>query len=291
MVGADPAPDVPDRGAPDDLDDREQAAVWALLRTMADDEFVLAERYTEWQVRAPTLESDLAISNIAQDELGHARLWYDLLVDFGATEQDLIWEADPNEFRHATLVELPFDVTGEGDWADAILRGYLFDVYEQLHLQALEGSSYPRIRNRVGKIQAEEEYHREHAQRWLERLCDDESGRERVQDALDRLFPYALTLFESTDHEDDVVGLGVRTRSLDNLRRDWLQTVVPFLESLDLRTPVEDGEVLVDLPAATGRNSKHTDHWSELYEEITRTYRELEYSEPPRLMEDPNNGG
>jgi ring-1,2-phenylacetyl-CoA epoxidase subunit PaaC len=273
----------------EELDDEEREAVRALLRTMADDEFVLAERYTEWQVRAPTLESDLAVSNIAQDELGHARLWYDLLEDFGATEADLIWEADPEAFRHSTLVELPFDVTGEGDWADAIVRGYLFDVYEDLLLESLQGSTYPRLRDRVGKVVREEEYHLEHARNWLERLCDDEPGRERVQDALDRLFPYALTLFAPTDHEATIVDLGVRTEPLAELRREWLRVVARFLDSLGLRVPVDDeGDVLVDVPERTGRRGDHTEHWPALFEAFTHTYRDMELTEPPRLLEDPD---
>src|SRR6056297_345592 len=108
------------------------------LRSLADDEFVLAERYIEWQVHAPSLESDLALANIAQDELGHARLWYDLLEDLGYDETDLLWERDPETFRHATIAELAFQ---EGDWADAIVRSYLFDVAEELRLEALVESS------------------------------------------------------------------------------------------------------------------------------------------------------
>jgi ring-1,2-phenylacetyl-CoA epoxidase subunit PaaC len=278
--------DAPEDATLEDLDDEGRDAVWALLRSMADDEFVLAERYTEWQVRAPTLESDLAVSNVAQDELGHARLWYDLLEDVGASEADLIWEADPGDFRHSTFVELPFQ---EGAWSDAILRGYLFDVYEDLHLRALEDSASPRIRDRVGKVRAEEEYHLEHAQNWLERPCDDSDGRERVHEQVERLFPYALTLFEPADHEETIVDLGLRTASLDDLRDRWLEIVVPFLESLGLRVPVDDeGDVLVDPPAETGRHGDHTDHWSELFAEFTQTYEDMEYESPPELMHDPD---
>ncbi|PSP75255.1 phenylacetate-CoA oxygenase subunit PaaI [Halobacteriales archaeon QS_3_64_16] len=273
-------------GTPESLTDAEREAVEAELRPLADGEFVLAERYTEWQVQAPTLESDLAISNIAQDELGHARLWYDLLEDFGYTEADLIWEASPGEFRHPTLVELPF---AEGDWADAIVRGYLYDAYESRHLHALEGTSYPRIADRVGKVLAEEDYHTQHARNWLSRLCDDEPGRERVQNALDRLFPYALTLFAETEHEDAIVEMRIRTESLAAMRGEWLEVVVPRLESLGLSVPAsEDGEVLVDLPDQVGKDGSHTEHWPELLEEFTRTYRKLELGEPPRLLEDPN---
>ena len=223
--------------SPGDLDESEQTALEHLCKRLGDDEFVLAERYTEWQVRSPTLESDLALSNIAQDELGHARLWYDVLADIGLGEEDLVYERDPGTFRHSTLVEQPFP---EGDWADAILRSYLYDVAEMLRLETLEESSYPKIVDRVGKIQDEEEYHLEHARNWMERLADGNKGGQRLQAALDRLFPHALTLFEPTDPdvEEDIVDLGLRTATLQELGEEWLSIVLPFLESLDLAVQI-----------------------------------------------------
>jgi len=284
-----------DLGTPGDLDDDEREAVETLLYRLADDEFVLAERYTEWQVRAPTLESDLALSNIAQDELGHARLYYDLLEDFGPDESDLIWERPAGEWRHSTLVELPF---AEGDWADAILRSYLYDVAEAIRLAALADSSYARIRDRVGKIRGEEDFHREHAERWMERLTSDERGRERMQDAVDRLLPHGLTLFAPTDEEIEarIDDLGLRTATLDEMREQWLDTVVPYLEDLDLH--VGDAELPaeydashddVELPDAIGRDQSHTDAWSELYEDFTRTYDELDRESATRIMADPDD--
>ena len=275
-------------GTPDELSERERAAVETLMFRLADDEFVLAERYTEWQVRAPTLESDLAVSNIAQDELGHARLWYDLLEDFGYEEADLLWERDPGDFRHSTLVELPF---AEGDWADCIVRGYLYDVAEHLRLEALVDTSYPRLADRVGKVLREEEYHREHAANWLERLTSSEEGRERVQKATERLFPYALTLFEPVGSaESDVVDIGLRTESLESMREQWLDTVVPFLESLGVSVPMDpDDEVADLLPDELGRDASHTDHWSDLHAEFTRSYRELGRTRADRIMGDPDD--
>lgn len=273
---------------PEELSDDERAAVESLLRRLADDELVLAERYTEWQVRSPTLESDLAISNIAQDELGHARLWYDLLEDFGYTESELIFERDPADFRHSTLVEGSFET---GDWADAIVRGYLYDVAEELRLEALEGTSYPRIADRVAKILSEENYHREHAQNWLERLTSDDEGTERVQATVDRLFPYALTLFEAGDASEDIDEFGIRTDSLDSMRDQWLDVVVPFLTSLgiELPTEVEDGDIDELLPEHIGRDGTHTDDWADLHDDMTRTYRELGRTETHRIMPDPDD--
>jgi len=268
--------------APAELSADEREAVQHQLFRLADDEFVTAERYTEWQVRSPTLESDLALANIAQDELGHARLWYDLLQDWGAEEADLIWERDPGNWRHATLAERPYD---EGDWADAIVRSYLYDVAEELRMAALEDSSYPRIRDRVGKVVGEEDYHREHAENWLERLCEDEDGRQRAQAALDRLYDHALTLFAPTDEgvEARIVDLGIRTESLAEMEAAWRDEVEPYVESLGLAVPD------VDRPAATGRDGSHTDDWADLYAEFTHTYDELGREGASRIMVDPDD--
>jgi ring-1,2-phenylacetyl-CoA epoxidase subunit PaaC len=281
MAPTDPVP----LGRPDELSDDQREAVETLLFRLADDEFVLAERYTEWQVVAPTLESDLALSNVAQDELGHARLWYDLLEEFGYGETELVWERRPDEWHHATLTELPF---AEGDWADAVVRSYCYDVAEELRLDALVGSSYPRIGDRVGKIQGEERFHREHAENWLERLATDPDGLERVQSAVDRLFPHALTLFEPVDVEREarIDDLGLRTESPAAMREEWLDQVLEFFESLELR--VEDPH-RVELPDAVGRDGSHTDHWRDLHEDVTSTYRELGRTSVRRIMADPDD--
>lgn len=275
-----------DLGSPDALAPDEREAVEALLFATADDEYVLADRYTDWQVRGPTLEADVSVANVAQDELGHARLWYDLLRDFGHTEPELIWERPPDEFRHSTLVEQAFP---EGDWADLLVRAYLYDTYEDLLLEALADSSYPRIADRVPKVRAEESYHRDHARTWLERLTEDREARRRVQTALDRLFPYALTLFVPTDAEERIVDLGIRPRPLGELREDWLAAVGGFLEGLGLRFPLAPEEDPGSaLPDAVGRDGSHTADWERQYREMTYTYRLLDREEAPRLMADPD---
>lgn len=262
------------------LEDADQAAIETLLFRLADDELVLAERYTEWQVRAPTLESDLSLSNIAQDEYGHARLWYDLLQDFGYDEPDLIWERDPGDFVHATFVERPFE---EGDWADAIVRNYLYDVAEELRLDAVAESAYTPLADRVPTVQGEENYHRDHAESWLERLAADDEGLANLQTAVDRLYPFAMALFEPVDEdlESRIDDRGFRTRSLSDLRAEWLDITIPFLESLG----VELAEP--DRPDAIGRDGGHTTAWSQLHDEMTATYRDLGRSSATRIMEDP----
>jgi ring-1,2-phenylacetyl-CoA epoxidase subunit PaaC len=282
------ASDIEDFGALDD-DDRE--ALRTFLLALADDELVVAERYTEWQVRAPTLESDIALANIAQDELGHARLWYQLVQQFGEDETDLIWERDPADFRHSTLTELPFE---EGDWADAVVRSYLYDVAEDVRLHAMAESSVAPIRDRVGKVLDEEDYHLDHARSWLGHLVADGDGaREQVQEAVDRLFPHALTIFEPAgDVEDDIDDLGIRTESLAEMRDEWLSRVESELEDVGVAVPEVDLPEQYDvhfspdaLPVHVGRDGDHTDHWAPLHEEMTETYRELGRDSATRIME------
>jgi ring-1,2-phenylacetyl-CoA epoxidase subunit PaaC len=267
-----------DLGSADNLTEREQKAVEAQLFRLADDEYVQAERYTFWQVRAPTLESDLASANNAQDELGHARLWYDAIQQFGYSEESLLWESEPSDFQHSTFVELPFE---EGDWADAVLRAYLYDVAENIRLSALENSSYKVIRERTSRIQGEEGYHVEHAESWLQRMAKDSDASRRVQEALDRLYPYALTLFEPVgDVEADIVDLGVRTMTLDEMRKEWKDRITEFLTDLGFDVPAEE-----DPATPVGRDNNHTEYWDELYEEMVSSYRNLGRHEATKLMD------
>ncbi|AFO57157.1 1,2-phenylacetyl-CoA epoxidase subunit PaaC [Natrinema sp. J7-2] len=260
-----------------ELSAEQQAAVEELLFRLADDEFVHAERLTEWQIYAPTLESDLAIANIAQDEFGHARLWYDLLKQLGYTEPECIWERDPTKWTHSLLVERSFDA---GDWGDAVLRGYLYDIAERIRLEAVADTSYAPLADRVGKALEEEAYHREHATNWLERLTADDDGQARMQDALDELFPAALSLFDPGPREDDIVAFGFRTESLAAMRTEWLETIGPSLEALGLDVPDPDEVVR---PNGRGRYGTHTDAWHNLYDEFTATYREVDFETPAQL--------
>ena len=58
------------------LDNRLKSAIASRLLELADDELILAHRDSEWTGHAPILEEDIAFANIAQDEMGHALVWY-----------------------------------------------------------------------------------------------------------------------------------------------------------------------------------------------------------------------
>ena len=269
---------------PENLSATEREALEALLFRLADDELVIGERYQDWIVKAPTLESDLSLANITQDEFGHARLWYTLLKDLGYEESDLIYERDPNDFANATLVELAF---ADGDWADVVVRGFLYDQAEAVRLRTMTDSTYAPLADRVPKVLREEEYHRDYSQNWLVQLTSEEQGRSRVQAAVDRLVPHALTLFEGdTDIDETIVDAGFRNESLSALRNEWLDTVALSLETYGISVP-DVAHLEASMPDAIGRDGTHTADWVDLHDEMTLAYRRLGRNDTERVMDDP----
>ena len=185
----------------------------AQLLALADDELVLGWRDSEWTGIAPVLEEDVAFSSIAQNEIGHARAIYQLLVSrSGAGEaatsapgrapsnlrphdaDALAFDRGPGEYRSAQLVELRF----VPDWARTIARRVLYEAADEIRLAALKASSDEAVAGLAAKIDREEAYHRMHAQMWRERLRDEE----RFGMALEELWPYALGLVEGEQREE-----------------------------------------------------------------------------------------
>ena len=269
---------------PENLSATEREALETLLFRLADDELVIGERYQDWIVKAPTLESDLSLANITQDEFGHARLWYTLLKHLGYEESDLIYERDPNDFANTTLAELAF---ADDDWADVVVRGFLYDQAEAVRLRTMTDSTYAPLADRVPKVLREEEYHRDYSQNWLVQLTSEEQGRSRVQAAVDRLVPYALTFFSGdADINETIVDAGFRDEPLSVLRNEWLNTVVPSLETYGISVP-DVAHPEASMPDAIGRDGTHTADWVDLHDEMTLAYRRLGRDDTERVMDDP----
>jgi ring-1,2-phenylacetyl-CoA epoxidase subunit PaaC len=152
------------------------------LLELADDELILGWRNSEWTGIAPLLEEDVAFSSIAQNEIGHARAWYELAArELGTTADELAFDRQPDEYRCSRLVELRL----VPDWAATIARHYLYETADEERIAALKRSEVPEIAGLAAKIDREEAYHRMHAQMWFDRLQDEP----RFVAALDELRP------------------------------------------------------------------------------------------------------
>ena len=149
---------------------------------IADDELILGWRNSEWTGIAPLLEEDVAFSSIAQNEIGHARAWYELAArELGTTADELAFDRRPEEYRCSRLVELRL----VPDWAATIARHHLYERADEERIAALRHSDDAEIAGLAAKIDREEAYHRMHALMWFERLQDEP----RFQAALEELRP------------------------------------------------------------------------------------------------------
>jgi ring-1,2-phenylacetyl-CoA epoxidase subunit PaaC len=233
------------------------------LLALADDELMLGHRDGEWTGHAPLLEEDIALSNIAQDELGHSLVWYTLFQQLAAKEPDaMAFEREWNDYTCCRFVTYP-----KGDFAYTIVRQYLFDEAEQVRLKAFTKSAYLPIKEVSAKILREEAYHLMHSQGLVERLGDaTEESHSRMQAAIDAAFPQALALFEKLEKEDELVTAGVFPGS-NELQAEWLRRVVPVLTGATLT-------VLVDAsPDYGGRRKNHSEHLKQLVDDLQAVYR------------------
>lgn len=231
------------------------------LTALADDEFILAHRNSEWIGHAPILEEDIALANIAQDELGHAGLWYGLRAKLDGSDPDrLVYFRAAQDWRSTPFVELP-----RGDWAFTMLRQYLFDVYEGFYLGALTESPYTPLKEVAQKGLREERFHLQHTHVWVERLgLGTEESNERMQRALDELWPYAQGLFVALEDEAALVEEGV-VPNLEETKEAWLEHVTTHLEASALSLPK-------NTTAPKGRDI-HTEHLPQLLEELQEVAR------------------
>lgn len=178
---------------------------------LGDDALILSQQLGWWISRAPELEEDVALGNIALDLIGHARslLRYAGSPD-GRTEDDLAyWRTEP-EFRCAWLFQQP-----NGDFAHTIARQlvasvYLFELYSRLRASA--DATLAAIAEKSVK---EVDYHRDHAIQWVLRLAGGtEESRRRMLVAIADIWPYVDELFVDEPVINKLEGIAVRPSTL-----------------------------------------------------------------------------
>lgn len=235
-------PRITSKGHPRHAEGREDEVRRALIEylyAIGDDELILGHRASEWTGLGPILEADIALSSIAQDEMGHALAYYRLLEALGEGDPDEIgFGREMTAFRNAIFSELP-----RGDWGFTVIRHYLHDVNEKVRLQALADSSYEPLAQTARKLITEEKYHLIHGQSWVSKLAQaTEESHRRLQAGLDRAFPYALGLFEAVAELESVrVEAGIAPPAHE-LQEQWLDEIVPFLQDAGLTVPAEKTE-------------------------------------------------
>ena len=208
-------------GLPQGASAHEAGDLFTFLVAHADDNMVMAQRLGEWISRAPELEEDIALGNIALDHLGVARALYTYAGEVEGKdrdEDDLAMFRSEREYTNLLLVEQP-----NGDFAQTMVRQLFFDAY-QLELWAGLGSSEDEtLAGIAGRARKEAAYHLRHSSAWVVRLGGGtEESHRRAQEAVDALWRYTAEMFEG-DNEIH--------------RPTWESTVTRVLGDADLAIP------------------------------------------------------
>jgi len=232
-----------------------------LLR-VADDELIIGHRHSEWTGFGPDIESDVALSSIAQEEIGHARAFYEQITSGEGVEIDrLAFGRAPAEYRHAILVERE-----NGGWESSIVRLVLYEPFETQRLQLLGESGQQPVAGLARTLVREERYHDLFARTWLARLVQTSEGRAKVQAALDAVRPDAPGPFEATAADEQLLSAGVLQTPPASQRAAWEDAVRQLLEGAGLAVPVA--------PAREGgRRGVHTPTFEQMLAEMTEVWR------------------
>ncbi len=216
---------------------------------LGDDALILSQQLGAWISRAPELEEDVALGNIALDLLGHARSLLHFAGSFdGRSEDDLAYFRDEPEFRCAWIVQQP-----NGDFAQTIARQFVVSTYMFELYSALRASSDETIAAIAEKALKEVDYHRDHSVQWMLRLAGGtEESRRRITRAVGDVWPYVEELFRDDELIDRLGDAAVRPSTL----RPGFDAVVA--------TVFAEAELVVPAVAASSAGGRHGSHASSL---------------------------
>jgi ring-1,2-phenylacetyl-CoA epoxidase subunit PaaC len=227
---------------------------------LADNSLILGQRNSEWCGHGPVLEQDIAVTNISLDLIGQARNFYQYaaaLIGNNTTEDSLAYLRKEREFKNCLLVEQP-----NGDWAQTILRQYLFSQYQYLLYQQLQQSGDEQLAAIAEKSLKEVTYHLRWSSEWLIRLGDGtEESHQRMLHAIDELWRYTGELFEPVSYERQVANEKIGVDS-SNLKEPWENKVKEVFTEATLLFPVKT------FMQTGGKEGTHTEHLGYILTEL-----------------------
>jgi ring-1,2-phenylacetyl-CoA epoxidase subunit PaaC len=248
---------------------------------LADNSLILGQRNSEWCGHGPVLEQDIAITNISLDLIGQARIFFQyaasltpnpspLSAEGGnpVTEDSLAYLRTEREYKNCLLVEQP-----NGDWAQTILRQYLFSQYQYLLFQQLQNCNDEQIAAIAVKSLKEVTYHLRWSREWVIRLGDGtEESHGRMMKAIDELWRYTGELFIPAAYEKEM------EIDFNKIKEEWNKKINEVFNEASLIFPSGGGGAV--FMQAGGKEGKHTEHLGYILTELQymqRTYPGCEW--------------
>ncbi len=239
-----------------------EKALKQILTVSGDTELMSAPAYYEPSMNAPDLSTRTSCISVIQDELGHGHIAYRLLEDLGEDTQSLIYDREPHEFRNTYGFDQKLENFAELVTAHALWDRAGIVLLSDIH----ENSSYGPWKRALTKVSKEEQFHLRHGETWVRRLANkSESTRQKIQRAVDWMFPIAIEWFGLPDDKkqhDEQLEYRIKGMTNDELRQEWMSTAVPLMEEVGLDCPAHYDEAAdeyvleYDLPVAFDEQAK-----------------------------------
>ena len=239
---------------------------------IADNSLILGQRMGELTGHGPSLETDIACTNMSLDLFGQVRSYYQYAAKIagdGRTEDDIAMLRKEREYVNVLLVEQP-----NTDFAYTMARQFLFDVYHLMFLQELEKSQDLTLSAIAKKSIKEVSYHQRFSSDWIKRLGDGtKESHQKMQTAIDDLWSYTDELFHLTEVDEAMVkeGIGV---DVIKLKEAYYNQVNVILEVATLKTPESK------YFQKGGKQGVHTEHLGYLLSDLQymqRTYPNMSW--------------
>ena len=226
---------------------------------IADTTLILSQRLSEWCSKGPSLEEDIALSNISLDLLGQANglLEYVSKLNGKISADEYAFKRDEREFYNFQICEIE-----NGHFGDTIIRQFLIDVYFKLYYQELEKSKDETLSALATKSLKEVSYHLRHSSNWVIRLGDGtQESKDKIQKSLNNIWKYTGEFYEMDELDEKMLKekIGVNNK---NLKKDWDKLVNETLNKAKLKRP-EDGYMMTG-----SRKGIHTEMLGKILSEM-----------------------
>ena len=239
---------------------------------IADNSLILGQRLGELCGHGPTLETDIAGTNISLDLIGQTRSYYQyaaLVAGDGKTEDDIAFLRLEKEYRNVLLVEQPNTHFGY-----VMGRQYLFDVYHLMLMKELINSKDETLAAIANKGIKEVSYHKRFSGDWVKRLGDGtQESNKKMQEAIDDLWAYTDELFDQTAADKVMISEGIAVDTT-TLKEAYYQEVSDLLEEANLKVPEST------YFTRGGKKGIHSEHMGYLLADMQymqRTYPGMEW--------------
>lgn len=237
-----------------------QEAKFEYLLRLGDSSLILGHRLSEWCGHGPILEEDIALINIALDFVGNATslLTYAAQVEGkDRSEDDLAYMRNEREFRNLLITEQP-----NGDYANTIVRQFLYDVYTYFLYEELKSSKDETIAAIAAKSFKEITYHLRHSTEWMYRLGDGTAeSHERMQNSLNELWMFTPELFDMDEVDAMLIKDGIAP-DLNKIKPEWEKRVKEVITEATLQIPT------TTYKQSGSREGRHTEHLGYLLAEM-----------------------